>query len=112
MTLSVEGAGVLLFARADRRPLGKSLTGYQIAVRVQHALVDGDVRRQHGVYACLSAVHLLREPEEVIIRIQLIRAVHQWRFRTRSRRPKAQYTQAQGYRKYQYKQFLHVVPPV
>ena len=81
VTVSVEGAGVFciivvpnLFP-ADGRPLGKSLTGHQIAVLVQHVRVYGDVIRQHGVGVIVAFVHRLREPVELSGVADLVDAV-------------------------------------
>ena len=70
---SVKGAGVGVAGVADGRPgVGWGAAACNCG---QHARVDGDVIRQHGVYVCLAAVYLLREPVELSGVADLVDAV-------------------------------------
>ena len=77
MIASVKGAGVFciivvpnLFP-ADGRPLGEA-AAVQASVRFQHARVDSDVIRQHGVGVIVAFVHLLCEPVELLSSVYLV----------------------------------------
>ena len=76
MTSTVKGAGVLC-PIADGRPLLEAVDVgvVETAVLVQHVLVDGDVRRQHGVGICIAAVDQLGEPVELRRGADLVDAV-------------------------------------
>ena len=115
LIIAVEGTGVGVAVIADGRPLGEAAV-VQASVRFQHARVDSDVIRQHGVGVIVAFVHRLRKPVELHsggYLVGIIRRTAASGQRRRSavvrRRSHAQRAQAQGYRKYQYEQFFHTL---
>ena len=83
MPLPVKGAGISVRAAADGLPCNKSSSdiGVRLAVIIQHAGVDRDICRQHGVgaklllYALQCTVNHPRKPVKLGLGADLIHAV-------------------------------------